>query len=102
MIDFVGLLILLSLVVLFGYLVKRAWGSKRKWLKWVGLILSGLLTLIFAAVLVLAIVATMKLNQNYNADHPVANIKARASPQKLEWASKYVLFCAGCHSPNKQ
>ena len=102
MIDFVGLLILLVLVVLFGFLVKRAWGSKRKWLKWVGLILSGLLTLMVAAVLVLAIIGTLKLNQNYDADHPVANIKATASPEKLAWASKYVLFCAECHSPNGQ
>jgi mono/diheme cytochrome c family protein len=102
MTDFVSLIVLVLLVMLCGYLAWRAWGSKRRWLKWVGVILSGLLTLIFAVILIVVVYGTFKLNQNYNASHPVAEVHATASPEKLAWAEKYVLFCAGCHSPNQQ
>lgn len=98
MIDFVGLLVLVVLVALFGYLVLRAWGSKNAILKWVGVVLGGLLTLILALVLIVAVLGTLKLNQNYNADHPVVEVKAAASQEKLAWAANYTQIC-GCHNP---
>ena len=62
MIDFVGLGVLLLLALLFGFLAFRAWGSRNGIVKWAGVVLSGLLTLVFALVFVLAIVGTTRLN----------------------------------------
>lgn len=81
MFDFVGVLILVVLVVLFGFLTRRAWGSKRKILKWVGLVLAGLLTLIFALVLVIALIGFSKLNASQS--NPVASVKVAGTPDQL-------------------
>lgn len=102
MIDFVSLLVLLGLTVLFGFLAFKAWGAKNKILKWAGVILAGLLTVIAGGVLLVVLYGTFKLNSNYNASHPVTEVKATASAEKLAWAEKYVMYCAGCHSPNEQ
>jgi cytochrome c553 len=102
MIDFIGLAVVLLLAVAFGYLVKRAWGSKNKILKWVGVIDAGLLTLIFAAAFIGALVGTMRLNQNFNASNPVSNVAVQATPEQLAFGEKYAKFCAGCHSGNQQ
>lgn len=97
MIDFVGLGVLLLLTLLFGFLAYRAWGSRNAILKWVGVILAGLLTLVFGLVLVVAILGTFKLNQNFNASHPVANITVERTPEQLARGEKLVTTCAGCH-----
>ena len=99
MIDFVPLLVLGALTALFGFLAFRAWGSKRTWLKWVGVILSGLLTLVFALVLAVALYGTFKLNQNYNATHPAADIKAAGTPAQLARGKQVTATC-GCHGEN--
>jgi mono/diheme cytochrome c family protein len=96
MVDFVGLAVLVLLVVLFGYLVRRAWGSKNAILKWVGLVLAGLVTLLFTLVLIGAVIGTVKLNQNYNADHPVAEIKVAGTPEQVARGAKIAQVC-GCH-----
>ena len=55
-----GLVILLALVLLFGWLAKRAWGAKRWFVKFPGVILAGLLTLVIAAVFVVAGIGFVK------------------------------------------
>jgi hypothetical protein len=50
--DGMALIVVLALAVLFGWLVKRAWGSRRGFLKWPALLLSGLLALIIALIFV--------------------------------------------------
>ncbi len=102
MIDFIGLAIVLILAAAFGYLVKRAWGSKNTILKWAGVILGGLLTLIFAAAFIAAVIGTIRLNGNFNASNPASNVKVAANAEQLAWGEKYAKFCAGCHSSNQQ
>lgn len=50
LVNIILVLGLVALVALFGWLTKRAWGSKRKILKWFALVLAGLLTLLLAVV----------------------------------------------------
>lgn len=102
MVDFIGLLVLLLLTLLFGYLAFRAWRSRRGVLKWIGLVLSALLTLILALVFVAAVMGTLKLNQNYNASHPAATIKVAGTPEQVARGRQIANLCAGCHSPNGQ
>lgn len=92
----VGLLVLLALVVLFGWLAKRAWGSKHKVLKWPALVLAGLLTLLFALVFVVALMGTLKLYAP--ASNPVANVKVAGTPEQIARGAKFAGICVGCHS----
>lgn len=99
MIDFVPLLVLTALVVLFGFLAFRAWGSKRAWLKWVGVILAGLLAFVFAIVLIVVVMGTLKLNQNYSASNPVVEVKVAGTPEQLARGKQLTQSC-GCHGEN--
>lgn len=92
----VGLVVLAALAVLFGYLAKRAWGSKHKVLKWPGLVLAGLLTLLFVLVFVVALLGTIKLYAP--ASNPVADIKVAGTPDQIALGARYAGLCAGCHS----
>ena len=53
--NVISVLVLVALIVLFAWLVRRSWGSKRAFVKWPGLVLSGLLTLLLVLVLVVAL-----------------------------------------------
>ena len=100
MFDFIGEAILLALVILFGWLTLRAWGSKRAWLKWVGLVLSGLLTLILALVTLVSLYGFVKLNQKH--PNPVASATVAGTPEQLARGEKLAKVCAGCHSPTSK
>lgn len=98
--DFISFGILLVLILLFGFLAYRAWGSKNAILKWVGLVLAGLLTLIFALVFILAVSGAMKFNQNYNASHPASDVKVAMTPDNLARGKQIAALCTGCHGDN--
>lgn len=96
MFDFVGVLVLVVLVALFGFLAFRSWGSKRAWLKWLGVVLSGLLTLLLTIVLVFVLIGFSKLNAPQS--NPVSNLKAATTPEQTAKVSRWIILCSGCHS----
>lgn len=99
MIDFVSLLVLVGLTVLFGFLAFKAWGAKNTILKWAGVILAGLFTVVFAVILLVAVMGTLKLNSNYNASHPVAAVKVAGTPEQIARGKQLTNSC-GCHGEN--
>ena len=52
MFDIAGILILVALIALFGFLTTRAWKLKKPFLKWGGVVVCGLLTALPALLLV--------------------------------------------------
>jgi len=94
--NIIGLLVLLAVAVLFGWLAKRATGTKHAFVKWPGVILAGLLTLILALVFVVALIGTVRLY--VPASNPVANVKVAGTPEQVARGAKFATFCAGCHS----
>ena len=90
---------LVALIVLGAWLVKRAWGSKRKILKWIGVSLAGSVTLVLTLVLVMALVGFYKLS--LPPSHSVATVKVVSTSEQIA-RGKYLaqLLCAGCHSLN--
>jgi len=100
MFDTVGILILILLIVVFGYMTTRAWKIKKPFLKWIGVFLTGLLTLIPAALLVLALVGFSKLNKHY--DNPVATIQTTGNPAQIARGEQLAHTCASCHSPGNE
>ena len=96
MIDFVGFIVLLVLLALFVWLFLRSLRSKNAILKWVGLVLTGLLSLVLVVAFVAALLGTLKLNTNYNADHPAATLKVAGTPEQIKRGEKITQVC-GCH-----
>jgi mono/diheme cytochrome c family protein len=100
MFDFVGVGLLVLLTALFVWLLLRSWGSKNAILKWIGLVLSGLLALAFGLLTVMSLIGFSKLNQTH--PNPVAEVTAAGTPEQIARGEKFAGFCAGCHSPNAQ
>lgn len=95
--NLIALLILVALVVLFGWLAVRAWRSKRAWLKWPGVVVAGLLTLL----LLLVTLATGKGFFDLYRPYPVAavNVSIAGTPEQIARGEKLATaLCAGCHT----
>ncbi len=100
MFDPVGILITVLLIAGFGFLAMRAWRSRNVFLRWGGGVLSGLLTLISAALLVLALIGFAKLNRRY--DNPVPDIRMTADPEQMARGQRLANLCVSCHTTNNQ
>ena len=99
LVNLISLFVLLALVVLLGWLTVRAWQAKRAWLKWPGVILAGLLTLLFALVTLVIGKGVYDLYRPY----PVAAVAVSiaGTPEQLA-RGEYLasVLCASCHSTN--
>ena len=100
MFDIAGIAILVILSGVFGFLTVRAWKARNRWLKWIGALLAGLLTLIPAALLILALIGFSKLNEHY--DNPVANIQVARTPAQIARGEKLANVCVSCHTSGNQ
>ncbi len=94
--NFITLLIPIALVVLFGWLALRAWKAKRWFIKWPGLILSGLLALVCAAV---AFAGGRGLAMLYfPAAPPARDLTVSGTPEQVARGEYIVnIGCVGCH-----
>ena len=97
MFDTAGVLILVVLIALFGFLATRAWKLKNGFLKWGGVVITGLLTLAPAALLVLGLRGFYLLNQRY-ANH-VADIQVARTEAQIVRGEQLAHICMSCHSP---
>ena len=99
-INFLILFLVIGLAVLFGWLTRRAWGSRNPFLKWIGVILSGLLTLLVGFVSALALVGVFKY---YNpSSNPVADIQVDGTAAQIERGEHLAgAFCVECHSTTR-
>jgi mono/diheme cytochrome c family protein len=100
MFDLVGILILIVLILAFGFLTFRARKARNRWLKWIGTLIAGLLTLIPAALLILALVGYAKLNARF--DNPVEDVQVARTPAQIARGEKLANACASYHSPGNQ
>ena len=98
--NIVSLLVLVLLVVLFAWLAARAWRAKRAFVKWPGVILAGLLTLVFAAVTVVAVLGFVKLEARHA--NPVADLKVAGTSEQIARGAQLAWGCADCHSPAQE
>jgi mono/diheme cytochrome c family protein len=98
--NIVSLLVLVLLVVLFAWLATRAWRAKRAFVKWPGVILAGLLTLVFGAITVVAVLGFVKLEARHA--NPVADLKVAGTAEQIARGGQLAWGCADCHSPAKE
>lgn len=100
MFDIAGVLILIALTALFGFLTTRAWKAKNAFLKWIGVFVAGLLTLIPVMLLVLGLSGFVKLNEQHA--NPVADIKVAKTAAQIARGQQLAQICVSCHTTNNQ
>jgi len=100
MFDSVGVFIIIVLITLFGFLTSRAWKLKNAMLKWGGVIIAGLLTLISTTLLILALVGFYKLNERF--DNPIANIQVTGTAAQIARGEQLAHMCVNCHATDSQ
>jgi mono/diheme cytochrome c family protein len=100
MFDVAGILMLIFASALFGFLATRAWKLKNAFLKWTGVFISGLLTLVPATLLVLALIGFSKLNKRY--DNPVAVMQVAGTAVQTTRGEQLANTCKSCHSPGNE
>ena len=73
---------------------------KNAFLKWVGVFLTGLLTLVPAALLLLALIGFSKLNARH--DNPATAIQVAGTTAQIARGEQLANICSDCHSPENQ
>lgn len=96
-INIISLLVLVLLVALFAWLATQAWRARRAWIKWPGAFLTGLFTLVFAAVTVVAVIGLVKLEVRHA--NPVTDLTVAGTPEQIARGGQLAWGCADCHSP---
>lgn len=100
-VNIIGSLLLAVTAVFFGWLSSKVWRSRNALLKWAGSILTGLLSLIAAAVFVLALVGLLKAS----ATRSVAklDLNVAGTPEQIQKGEHIAdFFCASCHSTTNE
>ncbi|MCC7354541.1 MAG: c-type cytochrome [Anaerolineae bacterium] len=95
--NILGLFVLIALVVLFAWLATRAWRARNAILKWVGVVLAGLLTLLLVLVTVVAARGLVILYQPRGG--PTPDLQIAGTPEQIARGQHIAsTLCAGCHS----
>ena len=96
-----GTVLIVVAAVLLGWLTFRAWHARKKIVKWVGVIVSGLFAIILALLSVLMLVGMVKVYPLRSA--PVPDLSVAGTPQQVERGRHLAnSFCASCHSPTNE
>lgn len=99
--NLIILLILVGIVVLFAWLTRRAWKSKRAVLKWVGVAVAGLLTVFFALGTLVIAKGFFDLYRPYSV--AAVNVSIAGTPEQLARGEHLAGFlCASCHSQKSE
>lgn len=96
MFDIAGIVVLVALIAFFGFLATHAWKAKNALVRWAGVFLCALLTLIPAVVLVLGLIGFAKLNEQHA--NPVADITVTGNAAQVARGRQLAHICVGCHT----
>ena len=92
----IGILITITVSLLFGWLALRAWRGERSFLKWTGIILGGLLSLVFLLLSGVALVGFFRLETPIAS--PAPNLQANGTPEQIARGERLANLCTTCHS----
>jgi mono/diheme cytochrome c family protein len=95
----IGIIVLAALAILFVWLAIRAWHSRRALVRWLGVVFSGLLALVFTAAALLAIVGVYKETVPPHAySTGTAAIPVTGGQDAVTRGGQIASLCVGCHS----
>jgi mono/diheme cytochrome c family protein len=94
------LAVIVGLAVLLGWLTRKAWRAKNPFLKWIGVIVGSLFTLIVSLVAVLGLVGFFRY---FNPPQSAAKeIQVQGTQEQVERGQHLAsAFCVECHSTTK-
>jgi mono/diheme cytochrome c family protein len=92
----ISIALVIALALLFGWLARRAWRSRRGLVRWPGTIVSGLLAAICMIVAVVALLGVYTLE--VPRSNPLADSNVASSPEQLARGEHLAHLCASCHS----
>ena len=97
LINLLILVLILALAIFFGWLARRAWGTRNGFVRWIGTLLAGLLMLVLALV---AIVGGLGAFKYYTPkSHAVQDLQVAGTPEQIERGQHLAgAFCVECHS----
>jgi mono/diheme cytochrome c family protein len=96
-VNVIGWLALVGLAILFAWLVWRSWKAKNAFVKWGGLLISGLLFLVFALVSAVALVGLFKIYMPVKVAVP--DLQIAGTPEQIQRGEHLAdSFCTSCHS----
>lgn len=92
-------LVLLVVTVVFGWLTLRSWRAKNALVRWAGVLLSGLLTLVLALVCILTASGFYQFYAPRGS--PVETLTVAGTPEQVARGEKLArIECVGCHTIN--
>ena len=95
--NVISVLALVALAAFFGWLATRAWRSRSAIVRWPGLVLSGLLSLILVAVTLVALLGFYRLGvAPYR--YTVSDVAVAMTPEQVARGEDLAHLCADCHS----
>ncbi len=95
--NIIGWLVIVALAALFVLLARRAWRAKNRFVKWAGVLLSGLLAVVFTLAGVLALVGLFKSYTPHKMAAPEINVAL--TPENIQRGEHLAnSFCTSCHS----
>jgi cytochrome c2 len=94
------LALIIGLAIFFGWLTRRAWRAENPILKWTGVVVGSVFTLIVSLVAVLSLVAIIKY---YNPPHQaVKEMQVQGTQEQIARGQHLAsAFCVECHSTTK-
>jgi mono/diheme cytochrome c family protein len=99
MFDTLGVVALLLLVALGTWLALRSRRARNRAVKWVGLVLSSLLTVAFSLLVGVVLLGFYRINFPPRRP-PVTDVTVARTPEQVARGAKLAAICAGCHSPD--
>ena len=95
----VGLLVFVLLTVILGWLTLKARRAQRAWAKWLGIVVAGLFTLVFALLTVVSVNGIYKLYRHNTVSMP--EVTVAGTPDQIARGEHLArVLCADCHSLN--
>jgi mono/diheme cytochrome c family protein len=95
--NVVSVLVLILLIGLFAWLAWRLWHARNGLVRWLGGILSSLLTLVAVALTVVVLLGFYRMNvAPYK--YSQADVKVAMTPEQIAIGERYAHICADCHS----
>lgn len=99
--NIIGWLVFVVLALFFGWLALRLWRAKNAIVKWVGVLLSGLLTLVLSLVSIVILIGLVTFYTPVNL--PVPDLSVSLTPENIQRGEHLAdSFCTSCHSPNTE
>ncbi len=96
MVQIVVGVVFVALTILFAILVVRVRGAKNPLARWLGIVLGGLLTVVFALVGVVDLAGVYRLDAPRG--NPARNVRVAMTADRLARGEHLAHLCASCHS----